>query len=127
LGTRKGIAAAGSYQVVIIEVIIKSLLYFMQIGQTSQGSEIRLVLGKEKSPLPPFKKGGFNKSAEAIQSPPFLKGNLVIRVGTAHRNSLDMKTLFMSPQSILWRKILVAQVFNLCLHRLEASATKTLP
>jgi hypothetical protein len=34
-----------------------------------------------------------------------------------------MKILFMSPQSILWRKILVAQVFNLCWRRLKPAAT----
>jgi hypothetical protein len=39
-------------------------------------------------------------------------------VGHAPRNSWDMKTLFSSPQSMLWRIILVAQVFNLCQRRL---------
>jgi hypothetical protein len=44
-------------------------------------------------------------------------------VGHAPRKSLGMKTLFMSPQSILRRKILVAQVFNLCRRRLKPAAT----
>jgi hypothetical protein len=46
--------------------------------------------------------------------------NDLCMVGHAPRNSLDMKTLLISPQSILWRKILVAQVFNLCQRRLNS-------